>query len=186
MYINKRNSKPTLYMIFTIVLILGVSWLLYMRGNPFIEMTVFRWNRLFDTKGGGRIDQLKYFLSLFNNGYHYIFGLSKAFINKSEISFGVEIEPLNIFVTYGVSGFILQYSLVLGLLVYFFKNIKNAKNDKASLALLISSFVGLFSYQVFSVGYYFFREIHIGLFPWILMGASIGVFERDKIQKKLE
>ncbi|MCK9217039.1 MAG: hypothetical protein M0P77_03855 [Firmicutes bacterium] len=182
MHINSKNLKPTLYMILLILFVLGVSWVLYIRGNPFIEMTVFRWNRLFETKGGGRIDQLKYFLSLFKNGYHYIFGLSKAFINKSEISYGVEIEPLNIFVTYGVSGFILQYSLILGLLIYFFKNINNANNEKASLALLVSSFVGLFSYQVFSIGYYFFREIHVGLFPWILMGVAIGVFEREKIE----
>jgi hypothetical protein len=33
---------------------------------------------------------------------------------------------------------------------------------------------------VFSVAYYFFREIRVGLFPWILMGASIGVYEKHK------
>lgn len=59
-------------------------------------------------------------------------------------------------------------------------------NIEALGALLVASFVGLFSYQVFSVGYYFFREINVGLFPWILMGVAIGVCERVRLDKVIE
>ena len=92
----------------------------------------------------------------------------------------MEIEPVNIFITYGALGFILQYTLVIMLLVYFIRNIKKSIHDKTSLTLMVASFVGLFSYQVFSIAYYFFREIRVGLFPWILMGVTIGVYERKR------
>jgi len=46
--------------------------------------------------------------------------------------------------------------------------------------------VSLLSYQVFSVGYFFFREIRIGLFPWILMGVTVGVYEKFIKEKKDE
>ncbi|MBW4829372.1 MAG: hypothetical protein KZY61_03560 [Clostridiaceae bacterium] len=180
-YINKKSFKSTMNMFIAMLLIILIVRTLFNRGNPFINQMIYRWKVLFDTRGGGRVDQIRYFLSLFRNSYDYIFGLSKATVNQSALSYGVEIEPINIFITYGALGFILQYFLVLMLLVYFLKNIQNAIDDKTSLTLLVSSFVGLFSYQIFSVGYYFFREIRVGLFPWILMGVAIGVYERHKL-----
>ena len=116
------------------------------------------------------------------NGSDYLFGLSKPIINRTAITFGVEIEPINIFVTYGLVGFILQYSIVILLLAYFYKKINKIAKDKAILSLLIASFVSLFSYQIFSVAYYFFREIRVGLFPWVLMGVAIGIYERERIR----
>ena len=136
-------------------------------------------------KGEERVDQMIYFISKMNNLSTYLIGISKQVVNQSFYSYGVEIEPVNIFITYGILGFILQYSLVLMLLIYFFRNFKQSVKDKASLTLLVASFVGLFSYQIFSVGYYFFREIRVGLFPWILMGVTIGSFERYKLFYKL-
>ena len=127
-----------------------------------------------------RINQAIYFISKLETIGDYLFGFSKQVINKSAYSFGVEIEPVNIFITYGALGFILQYTLVIMLLVYFIRNIKKSIHDKTSLTLMVASFVGLFSYQVFSIAYYFFREIRVGLFPWILMGVTIGVYERKR------
>lgn len=179
-YVDRRIFKPTVYMLISIIGVTLLVWQLYNNGNPFIGQMIYRWRVLFDLLGGYRVDQAKYFFSLITSWDKYIFGLSKQVINQSAISFGVEIEPINIFVTYGALGFILQYSLIVMLLIYFFKNIRKAINDKACLTLLVASFVGLFSYQVFSIAYYFFREIRVGLFPWILMGVTIGVYERYK------
>lgn len=178
-YINRKSFKPTLRLVIIIFLSYFLILYLYNNGNSIIEKMVYRWEYLlFEEKGGARVDQVFYFLSLFKTPFDYLFGLSKQVINQSAISFGIEIEPVNIFVTYGLLGFILQYGLILILLIYFLKRMRKSICNKAALALLVAAFVGLASYQVFSVGYYFFREIRVGLFPWILMGVAIGVYER--------
>ena len=178
MYISRRSFKPTLYMITSLVIIVFVFVVMYNNGNPIVNHMVYRWVNLFESKGGGRVNQAKYFFSLLKSPMGYIFGLSKQVVNQSAISYGVEIEPINIFITYGAIGFILQYSLVGILLIYFLRRMRRCINNKACLTLIVASFVGLLSYQVFSVAYYFFREIRVGLFPWILMGVAIGVYER--------
>lgn len=183
MYVSRRSFKPTLYMISALVIIIFVFVILYNNGNPIINQMVYRWMDLFESKGGGRTDQAKYFFSFLNSPMDYIFGLSKQVVNKSAISYGVEIEPINIFITYGAMGFIIQYSLVAILLLYFLRRMRRCIDNKACLTLLIASFVGLFSYQIFSVAYYFFREIRVGLFPWILMGVAIGAYEKYKKDK---
>lgn len=181
-YINRKTFKPTMYAIFVVLAIILIGQQLYNMGNPFINHMVYRWRVLFETQGGARVDQMRYFLFLIgNNIFYYLFGLSKQVVNQSAFSYGVEIEPVNIFVTYGALGFVLQYTLVAILLIYFLKSMRKVIENKACLALLIASFVGLFSYQVFSIGYYFFREIRVGLFPWILMGVAIGVYEKYKL-----
>jgi len=180
MYISRRSFKPTLYMITSLLIILFVFVVMYNNGNPIVNHMVYRWVNLFESKGGGRVNQAKYFFSLLKSPMGYIFGLSKQVVNQSAISYGVEIEPINIFITYGAIGFILQYSLVGILLIYFLRRMRRCINNKACLTLLVASFVGLFSYQIFSVAYFFFREIRVGLFPWILMGVAIGVYEKYK------
>ncbi|MED3652391.1 hypothetical protein [Heyndrickxia sporothermodurans] len=186
-YVNRKSFKPTFYVVIVSFFIYIIILFLYKNGNPFIEKMVYRWQVLiFEEKGGGRVDQFYYFLSFLRNPLDYLLGLSKQVVNQSAISFGIEIEPANIFVTYGIVGFILQYSLVLILLIYFLKGMRKAIQNKASLTLLVAAFVGLASYQIFSVGYYFFREIRVGLFPWILIGVAIGVYEKTKNRAKLK
>jgi hypothetical protein len=187
MHFNKRSYKSTLYFLVGTAILLAVIIILYQKENPFISRMIYRWEALFETKGGGRIEQVKYFMSMFSNPMDYILGLSKNSINNSDISYGVEIELVNIFLTYGVVGVILQYLLIFVLLFYFYKKIKQNDMNKESLTLLISSFVGLLSYQVFSVAYFFYKEIRVGHFPWILMGVAIGFYEkckRDKIKNE--
>ena len=177
---KKRGLKPTIYFIGILVILSLIIVYFYNVGNMFVVKNFDRWVNLFETGGGARATtQPQYFFSLME-GADYFFGLSKPFINRSAISYGVEVEPINIFVTYGIAGFVLQYLLVAVLLIYFYKKISKRTQDKAALTLCVASFVGLFAYQVFSVAYYFFREIRVGLFPWVLMGAAIGVYERYK------
>lgn len=178
---EKKGLKPTFY-ILTLISLLGiVLYYLYNTGNPYVVLTYDRWLNLFETGGGARATtQPQYFFSIMESS-DYLFGLSKPIINRSAISYGIEIEPLNIFVTYGAVGFVLQYTLIVFLLRYFLKKISKKTKDKAVLTLIIASFVGLFGYQIFSVAYFFFREIRIGLFPWVLMGVTIGLYERYKL-----
>lgn len=182
-YINKKSFKPTIYLLSILLLTYAIGTYLYMNGNPFIDKLVYRWEHLIYNEQGGagvRVDQIYYFLDLLKTPMDYLFGLSKQVVNGSAFSHGIEIEPPNIFVTYGLLGFILHYSLILILLIYFFRALKVAKNNNVILALLVASFVGLASYQVFSVGFYFFREVRVGLFPWLVMGVTIGVYEKYK------
>lgn len=181
---EKKTLKPTAYFISVLTGIVLIITYLYNKGNAFIVRIVYRWGVLFETGGGTRATtQPQYFFSLME-GADYIFGLSKPYINRSAISYGIEVEPVNIFVTYGASGFLLQYSFIAILLVYFFKKVSKRTRDKAALTLCIASFVGVFGYQIFSLAYFFFREIRIGLFPWVLMGVTIGVYERYKLANR--
>lgn len=185
-YINGNMLKKTIYVAGVVVLGVLILGFLYVIKNPFIEHMIYRWRVLVETGGGPRVDQTKYFFSMLENPFHFLFGLSKQVINQSEFSYGVEIEPINIFITYGAIGFILQYMLVAILLIYFFKSILRSIENKAALTMIVASFVGLFSYQIFSIAYFFFREIRIGLFPWILMGVTIGIVERYKLRKSVD
>lgn len=183
MYTSRRFFKPTLYFLMLMSVVCMVGYGLYNSGNPYITQIVYRFTILLDTNGGSRIDQISYGLSLLSEPYQYFWGISRAVQSSSDLYFHLEVEPVNIIVLYGIFGFILQYLLVFYLLRYFFKNIRKSINNPEIATLLIASFVGLASYQVFSLGYFFFREARIGLIPWILMGVTIGLLERQKRAK---
>lgn len=158
--------------------------LLYVNNNPYIERIIFRWNALFESSGGARVNQMEYALSLINTPMDFLLGISRAVQSNSFNYYHIESEPVNTFVLTGFIGFLLHYGLVLILFLYFFRNIRRFKssNNKNLVVLLTSSIVILASYQVFSVAFFFFREARVGLIPWILMGATVGYVE---LQKKL-
>lgn len=181
-YITKKSFKPTIYFITIISILYLIIKFFYSRGNKFIETMVYRWNVLFESGGGQRIYQIKNALALLETPGDYLWGLSRAFQNYSGLIDHIEVEPVNILVLYGLAGFSLQYFLIIFLCVYFLKNIRKSIQNKAVLSLLVASLIGLISYQVFSIGFFFFREIRVGLFPWILMGVAIGAFESYKLK----
>ncbi len=180
---TKRYKEYTKKSLIFLLTILFIGYMLYLLENPFIHHMLYRWKVLFQTSGGSRVDQATYFLNQFSNAFDYLLGLSKPVVNASKISHGVEIEPINIFVLYGIVGWLLQYGLVVVLLIYFIKKIISSTDSKTTV-LLTASFIGLFSYQIFSVAYFFFREMRVGLFPWILIGMTIGVVERQRRNNK--
>lgn len=176
-YITRKSIKNTVYIIIIIILGFTIFKFMYENGNSIIEKAVYRWQVLFETNGGNRVEQAYYFLNDIRSIPDFIFGLSKQIVNLSSYSYGVEIEPINIFITYGILGFLLHFILIISLIIYIFKRIRKCIGNKDCLALMVISFIGLASYQVFSVCHYFFREIRIGLFPWIIIGATIGLYE---------
>lgn len=178
LYITKRPFKSSFKYIIMLVLSSIVLRILYINQNPIIERIIYRWDVLFETSGGARVDHIEYGLSLITNPLTFLFGISRAV--QSEYVFLIEVEPVNIFVLNGLIGFILQYGLVVLLLIYFARNLKVFSNIPQVKVLLVSSFVVLASYQVFSVAYFFFREARVGLIPWILFGVTIGAVEYYK------
>lgn len=180
-YINRKSLKPAISLSLSSLIVGLVLWVLYKIENPIVLRMIYRWEVLFETNGGARVDQVEYFLSLIDSGRKFMFGLSKPVVNESMMSYGVEIEPVYIFVLYGFLGVLLQYFLVVFLTIYFIRKLRDSVHNPAILSLLVASLIGLLSYQMFSVAYYFFREVRVGLFPWILMGVTIGAYERYKI-----
>ncbi|WP_353894435.1 hypothetical protein PRVXH_001238 [Proteinivorax hydrogeniformans] len=179
--ISKRKIKANLLkMLLVITVVLSLLVFLYNQGNPHVVQGYDRWGRLFDqiADGGNRYSQITRGLSLLDSPYTYIFGVSRGF--QVLYGFMLEVEFLNILVLYGLSGFVLQYGLVLFLLYYFYKNLRLVAKNNTIYTLTLASFSGLFSYQVFSTAYYFFREINVGLYPWVFFGITIGLIERYK------
>lgn len=177
----KKGIKPTVYLALISGSVYWLTSILYYKGNEFVVKAVMRWGALEEqiNQGGNRYGQVTEALSLMKNPWDYMFGISRGVENAVEGLY-IEVEPINIFVLYGGFGFALQYSLVVILLIYFWRNIKVVNQYPILLTMVVASFITLLSYQFFSLAYFFFREIRIGLFPWILMGATIGLVERLK------
>lgn len=176
-----RFIKSTFVLTALSAIVSAAIYKLYQNGNSFVLKAIYRWEALGDQidQGGNRAGQIKPALDQIDDPFTFLFGISRG-IQETLNGVHMEIEPLSIFVLYGAVGFFLMYSLVAILLFYFYKNIKILKNKPILLAMTVSSFVGLISYIFFSGAYWFYREIYVGLYPWILMGATIGAIERFK------
>lgn len=172
-----RFFKSSFIFLFLLGIVSTVIYWLYEKGNDMVHRTVYRWQHLWEQLGQGenRLRQIDIALSQMDHPFNILFGISRG-VEEGQM----EIEPISIFVLYGAVGFILMYTLVAILLIYFYKNIKFVKQKRILLAMTIASFVGLISYVFFSSAYWFYREVYVGLFPWILMGATIGAIERFK------
>lgn len=183
-YLTNRKLISTLKYLISLVLVGVALRILYVNENPFVQRILYRWEALFETSGGARVDQMKYAISLIDTPFKYLFGISRAVQSNSSNYFHIEVEPVNILVLTGVLGFILHYGLVLILVIYFTNNIRKFKssNNQYIMILLVSSLVVLLSYQVFSSGYFFFREIRVGVIPWLLFGATVGYVELLKVE----
>lgn len=180
-YFSGNFRKPT-FILFSLVSSLAIFVrILYLEESPFIYIAMVRWGSLFEqiVEGGNRLGQVLLALSIQENLFDYLFGISRV-VQTQTPGLRIEIEPVNILVLYGLVGFILQYGLVLLLLLYFLRQIKVVRPEPVLLTLVIASFVSLLGYQFFSISYYFFREVYVGLFPWIIMGVTIGLVEKYK------
>lgn len=178
---GKKWFKSTSLFAFLGLLTAFVLNTMYNNGNEFIMRAMYRWEVLADelSDGGNRLDQIDPALSQIDSLFNFLFGISRG-VEGTIPGLWIEIEPLSIFVLYGAIGFSLFYILVFLLCRYFFINIKHVKGNRILLAMTVASLVSLLSYIVFSFAYWFFREIYVGLFPWILMGATMGAIERYK------
>src|SRR5699024_1816820 len=127
-----------------LILVIGfITYLFVLNENPVVLNLFNRLEIMFEPNQGGtvRLDQFNYFLTLFKNPSDYIFGLSKPIVNISALSYGVEIEPFNIFVLYGLLGFLLQYGLVIYISIYLLRYMRYFRDDNMVLTLIVSSFV---------------------------------------------
>lgn len=120
-----------------------------------------------DITNQGRGAQFQYFLEYFNGQEAmFVFGLGKPVMDGGQRMMEIEFAYLGF--AYGIVGFVLHYYLIW-ILVSFSSSLKSADSDM-NLFILSASI----AFLVFSVGYYFFREIIGGLPYWWLSGYLIG------------
>src|SRR5690625_4130135 len=186
-HITGRHLRVGCKFLGVVTAIGGVLIALYRYEQPWIMRAYQRWHALADqiAVGGNRIGQVQVISEHLTGMYTYLFGISR--VAQSAIGvFHVEVEPFNILMLYGVLGFMLQYGLVVGLLIYFARRVRCFRHQPALGAAVLISFVALFGYQIFSLAYFFFRETAVGALPWIFMGATVGLIERQRRIKDIE
>ncbi|WP_061039772.1 hypothetical protein [Vibrio coralliirubri] len=141
-----------------------------------LEFTIYRFEKLSETAGGGRGDQLMIGLSLIDDPLKFLFGVSNIVQRNLGVRWGIESEPVNIFVNYGFVGFSFVYGSFILILNNIRRKVRCISSDRVSfLYILWKSFLsGLIGMVVFSFGYFFYGEVIVGVFAWLIMGYVSG------------
>lgn len=134
-----------------------------------IDFVLFRFVVLQDTGGGERAEQIEQGLHLINGGVPFFLGVSNSVQRVFGVSHGIEVEPVNLFVSYGLVGvafiYISWFSIVVGLY-------------RVERSLSGASFLGCFVVVgfsfLFSFGYFVFQELIVGAYLWIFLGSIYG------------
>jgi hypothetical protein len=159
--------------LFGIVLMTGAA--LYFALDR-IALLAFRFLTLAEQGGGGRVDQVSSALMLVDSGTTLLTGVSNVVQRLHSVSHGVEVEPVYMLVNYGLIGTLLRYSLLLAIGIIALKAIRN--RDEWHSAAGMAAFMSLAGYAVFSLGYFFFQELYVGVAPWLLFGMVAGMHQR--------
>lgn len=141
----------------------------------FLEMRIGQTEDAMTVSGRG--EQLDYFSNLLGEDpFGYVFGVGDSVI----VEYGyLEVDYAYIFVAFGIVGFVLHY-----LLLYFLiKEVSKFKSLASDLYLFtIASTLG---YLIFSIGFFFFYEIYMGLPYWWLNGIVVGMLWKLKKEQSL-
>ncbi|HZF14976.1 MAG TPA: hypothetical protein VE046_03440 [Steroidobacteraceae bacterium] len=186
-HLRPKNSwRYTVILVSMVAVLAGLlAWQLE-SDNAVVLQMVYRWTTLSEQLrgGGNRLEQIFRGLSYLDSPYTFLFGISSE-VRQNISGFWIEIEPVEVLVLYGAVGWLLQYGMVLYLLIYFCKRLRTDL-DSGTQVLIVTAFVCLLSYQVFSIAYYFFRDVFVGTLPWMTMGAAMGAAERGMTQNRCE
>ncbi|MBI5442510.1 MAG: hypothetical protein HY900_15005 [Deltaproteobacteria bacterium] len=133
----------------------------------------YRWSVLGSqlSSGSGRADEVVRSLALLDSFPAWAFGVGKSFLS-SMVRY-TEVEPVYLLAAYGLIGLLLRYG-ILGYI--FWCGLKGLRHSEPSARVLSAATVlTVCGYGVFSVGFFFFQEIYVGLLPWLLFGATVGL-----------
>jgi hypothetical protein len=141
---------------------------------------VFRFEAMIQRgEGGARFGQAKMVIALLDGLGPWLFGISNVVQRKLAVSHGTEVEPVYLLVNYGILGVALRYGLILLIFIYSYRLFrKSGDSDDRSLAL--AALMSILGYMVFSLGYFFYQELYVGLLPWLLFGWVVGTYFRRK------
>jgi len=177
-FISKYKVLGFLRTVFFIMIVcFGVWTILNIYFQSHLEFILFRFSRLDDGMSSSSTDGRGYQILLLTQMFdvdsmRMLFGVGKE--NLYEIIGFVEVEFFYILGCYGIIGVILHY-----LLIYYV--VRTPLGD-GELMVLHKWFivVSILSYLIFSLGFYFFRELGAGLYFWILSGYLIGYSKYSK------
>lgn len=162
----------------TMVLLRGLSGLVALILSGFavtiiwpdqVDFIFFRLSVLGESGGAGRIDQITQGLGLLDNAADYAIGVSNIVQRTFGVAHGIEVEPVNLLVNYGLLGVFMIYSSCLFVAASLYRTVRPLSTEAFSAA--VSSMI---FYLIFSLGYFFFQELIVGTYFWLTMGALYG------------
>lgn len=147
-----------------------------------IIFLIVRFDVLIAESGGNRVDQVDSALSLLTNVYSWLFGVGNAAARSLAVSHGTEVEPVYLLVNYGILGVTLRYGILLFVFISACRQFRlPSRHDRA---LAFATALSLVGYTIFSLGYFFYQELRVGMLPWLLFGWVTGVYLREKRFRK--
>lgn len=173
-------AKPARFLVVIPVSICALALLLIFvwRNIETFRFVIYRFEVLVESQGGGRVDQILSALSLLDFPYEYAVGVSNQVQRQFAVSHGVEIEFINILVSYGIIGFLLLY-LQLSMLFFGVSVKKRSPENHLKIASIsVQSIIVM--YLLFSFGYFFYAELIVGVLPWAYFGLVYGLIKRVK------
>lgn len=172
----KKNILFLFKSYFSILVLIGIilTPIIYLLGDN-LNFILFRLNDFINSGLSSNIRWIQVLDSMsmmFSNPYSFYIGIGKPMVYKF-LEF-VEIEFVYLLVTYGIVGLTLHYALLLFLMYYSVKSRKNV--PRYSLFLILTTI----AYLSYSLGFYFFRELQVGLSFWIVNGILFSVISKNK------
>jgi hypothetical protein len=149
-----------------------------------LALLAFRLLTLADQGGGGRVDQVSSALALLDSPSTVLTGVGNAVQRSHSVSHGVEVEPIYLLVNYGVIGTLCRYVLLLTIAAMALRLVRDRRPWHSALGL--SALLALCGYGVFSLGYFFFQELYVGVLPWLLFGMVAGVNQRAWLDRRAD
>jgi hypothetical protein len=146
-----------------------------------LALLAFRLLMLADQGGGGRVGQVSSALALLDSPSAVLTGVGNAVQRSQSVSHGVEVEPVYLLVNYGIIGAACRYALLLTLSGMALRLVRDRRPWHSALGL--SALLALCGYGVFSLGYFFFQELYVGVVPWLLFGMVAGVHQRVWLER---
>lgn len=134
-----------------------------------------RFVALGELSGGDRMEQVLAGSQLLDSYGAWFVGVGNAVQRLQTVSYGVEVEPVYLVVNYGIFGALMRYALLLVLAYMALRAMRD--RDGGLSALNMSGLLLIAGYLVFSVGYFFFQELFVGLTPWLALGLVAGNYQ---------
>ena len=163
-------------------------WIALMAGTALyfaldrLALLAFRVLTLADQGGGGRVDQVSSALSLLDSPTTLLTGVGNAVQRSQSVSHGVEVEPVYLLVNYGLIGTLCRYALLLTIGSIALRLVRDRRPWRSALGM--AALLALCGYTVFSLGYFFFQELYVGVLPWLLFGMVAGVHQRAWLERR--